>query len=51
MALSNFDIRIIKVVQATHHQAEIRDRMPMGIQCSCMPLMSVFWTLFKSLSI
>ena len=41
----------MKVVQATHHQSDIRYGMFRGIQCSCMSLMSVFWTLFKSVSI
>ena len=50
MALSNFDTRIMKVVQATHHQGDIRYGMLRGIQCSCMSLMSVFWTLFKAVS-
>ena len=41
----------MKVVQATHHQGDIRYGMLRGIQCSCMSLMSVCWTLFKSVSI
>ena len=41
----------MKVVQVTHHQGDIRYGMTMGMQCSCMSLMSVFWTLFKSVSI
>ena len=51
MELSSFDTRIMKVVQATHHQGDIRYRMLTGIQCSCMSLMSVCWALFKSASI
>ena len=47
MALSNFDTRIIKVVQATHQQVDIRYEMSRGIQCSCMSLMSVCWTLLS----
>ena len=41
----------MKVVQATQHQGDIRYGMSSGIQCSCMSLMSVCWTLFKSVSI
>ena len=48
MALSNFDTRVIKVVQATLHQGDIRYGMSRGMQCSCMSLMSVYWILFKS---
>ena len=48
MALSNFDTRVIKVVQATLHQGDIRYGMSSGMQCSCMSLMSVYWILFKS---
>ena len=51
MALSNFDTRIMKVVQVTNHQGDVRYRMLRGIQCSCMSLMSVCWTLYKSASI
>ena len=38
----------MKVVQATHQQGDIRYGMSRGIQCSCMSLMSVCWTLFKT---
>ena len=42
----------MKVVQTTHHQGDIRYGMSSrGIQCSCMSLMSVSWTLFKCESI
>ena len=51
MALGNFDTRILKIIQATHHQGDIKYGMLRGIQCSCMSLMSVCWTLFKSESI
>ena len=51
MALTNFDNRIMKVVQATHHQGDIRYEMLRGVQCSCMSLMLVGWTLFKFASI
>ena len=45
MALSSFDTTIMKVVQITHHQGDVRYGMSGGIQCSCMSLMSVHWTL------
>ena len=40
----------MKVVQATHHQGDIKFGMLKGIRCLCMSLMSVCWTLFKSAS-
>ena len=51
MAIGNFDTRIMKVVQATPHQGDIRYGMSKGMQCSCMSLMSVCWTLSKPVSI
>ena len=51
MALRSFDTMIIKVLQASHHQGDIRYVMSRGVQCSCMSLMSVSWTLLKSASI
>ena len=48
MALSIRDYTIIKVVQATHHQDDVRYSISRGIQCSYMSLMSVTWTMFKS---
>ena len=48
MALRHFDTRIMKVVQATHDDGDIRYGISRGMQCSCMSLMSVCWTLFKS---
>ena len=50
MALSNFDTTIMKVVQVTHHQGDIRYGMSRCMQCSSMSLMLVYWTLFKSVS-
>ena len=41
----------MKVLKVTYHQGDIRYGMPTGIQYPCMSLMSVFWTLFKSISI
>ena len=51
MALSNLNTRIIKVVQATDYQGDVRNGMSRSIHCSCMLLMSVCWALFKSGSI
>ena len=38
----------LRVVQATHHQSDFRYGTSSGIQCSCMCLMSVIWTWFRS---
>ena len=53
LALSNFDTRIMKVVQTPHHQSDIRFGVSRGVQsqCSYMSLMWDCWTLFKSVSI
>ena len=48
MVLTIRDYTIIKVVQATHHQGDVRYDSSRGIQCSCMSLMSITWTLFRS---
>ena len=48
MALSIKDYTIIKVVQATHHQDDVRYGISTGIQCLCISLDSVSWTLFRS---
>ena len=48
MALSARDYTIIKVVQATHHQGNVKYGTSRGIQYSYMPLMSINWTLFRS---
>ena len=48
MALSIRDCTIIKVVQATHHQGDIRFGASRGIQCWCKSLISGSWTLSKS---
>ena len=47
MALSIKDYTIIKVLQAPHHQGDVRYVTTRGIQCSCMSLMSVSWTLLR----
>ena len=39
---------IIKVVQTTHHQGDVRYDASRGIQCFYMSVISVSWTLFKS---
>ena len=51
MALSNFDTWIMNVAQASHHEGDIIYGMLRCIQYSCMPLISVFWTSFNSVSI
>ena len=48
MELSMRDYTMIKVVQATHHQGDVRYGTSGSIQCSCMPLISLSRTLFKS---
>ena len=48
MAFSIRDYRTIKVVQATHHQSDIGDGKSRAIQYSCMSLIEVSWTLFRS---
>lgn len=41
MAWSNFDIRIMKAVLATHHQGDIKYGMSRCTPWSCISLMSV----------
>ena len=48
MKLNMRDYTIIKVVQGNHHQGDVRYGTSRGIQCSCMSLISLSWTLFKS---
>ena len=48
MALSIRDYSIIKAVKAAQHQGDVRYGTSRGMQCSCMSLMSVTWTLFRS---
>ena len=43
--------RATKIVQATHHQGDLRYGATAGIQCSCMSLMSVCWSTFISITI
>ena len=38
------------VVQATHHQVDIRCGATPGIQCSCISLMSICWRIFKTIA-
>ena len=42
--------RATKIVQATHHQGDLRYGATAGIQCSCMSLMSVCWSTFISVT-
>ena len=48
MVLSIIDYTIINVVQASHHQGDVRYGTSWGMQCSCISLISVNWVLFKS---
>ena len=48
MALSIRNYTIIKVVQVTHQQDNFKYVTSWGIKCSCMSLISVTWTLFRS---
>ena len=47
MSLSIRDYTIIKAVQASHHQVDVRCGASRGIQYSCMSLISVSQTLFQ----
>ena len=48
MALTLRSCTNIKVFQATHYQGDVRYGSSKGIQCSCMSLISVIWTLLRS---
>ena len=48
MARSIRDNTIIKVVESTHHQGDVRYGTSSGIQCSYMSLVSVSWALLRS---
>ena len=48
MALSVRDYTIIKVVQATHHQGDVRYGASRFVQSSYISLISMSWILFKS---
>ena len=48
VALSTRDYTILKVVQATHNQGDIGYSVSRGIPCSCISLITVSLTLFKS---
>ena len=45
MALSIRGCTIIKAVQSTHHQGNVRYCTSSGTQCSCVSLTLVTWTL------
>ena len=47
MKLSIRDYTIVRVVQATHHQGDVRYGASRGTECSCISLISVSWKLFK----
>ena len=48
MELSMRDYTVINVVQATHHQGNVRYGTSRGILFSCLSLISLSWTLLKS---
>ena len=48
MALSIRDYTIINVLQATHHQGNVRYGVSRGIECSSMSLVFASLALFKS---
>ena len=48
MALSIKDCTIMKVVQTIYYQVDVRYVTTRGLQCTCMSLNSVTWTLFGS---
>ena len=48
MALKIRDYTIIKVVQVTHHQGDVRYGTSRGRKYSCMSLISITWTFFRS---
>ena len=45
------DSLVVKVVHASHHQGSERYGSSRGIQCSCMALIAVYWTLLKRISL
>ena len=51
MALSIRDYTIIKVIQVTQHQGDVRFRTSRVIQWSFASLISVSWTFVKSLGL
>ena len=50
MSLSIRHYTLIKVIQATHHQDDVRYGASRGIQCLCMSLISVSWTSKNKIS-
>ena len=42
--------RATEIVQATHHQGDLRYGVTAGVQCSCISLMSVCWSTFISVT-
>ena len=47
--MSECNNSIAKIVRASHHQGDSRYGISSGMQCSCMSLMSICWTMFKKL--
>ena len=48
MSVSIRDYTLVKVVQTSHYKRDVRYGASRVIQCSCMSLISVSWTLFRS---
>ena len=48
MTLNIINYTIVKVVQDSHYQGDVRYGTSGGIQCSCMSLILISWKLFKS---
>ena len=49
MASSIIEYKVIKIVQAAHHQGDVMYCLYSAIQCSCIFLISVSWKCLKSL--
>ena len=49
--MSECNNNIAKIVRASHHQGDSRYGISSGMQCSCMALMSICWTLFKRVAL
>ena len=45
------DSLVVKVVHASHHQGFERYGNSRGIQCSCMAMMAICWTLLKRIAL
>ena len=45
--MSECNNSIAKIVRASHHQGDTRYGITRGLQCLCIALMPICWTLFK----